>query len=72
MCCFGNIKIDSSAIYELHKRVSGARVKGSKASVSKATANKHNRKALGLIDSLDQLECPSVLMTGETPLYSTF
>lgn len=45
MCCFGNIKTDSSAIYELHKRLSGARVKGSNASVSQ----KHNKKVLSAL-----------------------
>lgn len=40
MCCFGNIKIDSSAIYELHKPLSGARVKGSNTAVATATTKR--------------------------------
>lgn len=70
MCCFGNIKIDSSAIYELRKLLSAARVKGSNASVSKSAANKHNKKgffcstsSVGLIHRVDQLKCPSLLVT---------
>lgn len=49
MCCFGNSKIDSSAIYELRKLLSAARVKGSNASVSKSAANKHNKKGFFLL-----------------------
>lgn len=65
MCCFGNIKTDSSRIYELHKLLSGARVKGSNA--SKSTANKHNRKLVFLLhvfafvpSTVDQLKWPSL------------